>query len=373
MYLTISPVVLRPLHFAALCLLLLVTPALAAEPEPAGGEGTPAVAVPPTAPTATSTNDLALMAELRAVQERADEAQRVLRSYLQLQEQLQSAVLAIERGRQEANATAARNAQNVTDRLTLIEQGLTDQRRQELAAVQSSNRLVLTMASVFAALGFLAVVAASWLQLRALNRMAEISATFPGAQAMAQRRAVGILGPGESAVVSGPEALPENEQPAERLRQLLQSLETRVRELEQTAHVEQATDKGTHPNGETRTVTAGAHEGAAALPEKVDRVSVILGKGQALLNLNQVENALACFDDVLAVDPNNTEALIKKGTALERLRRLEEAIECYDRAIAANDTMTLAYLYKGGVFNQMERFNEALECYEQALRSQQKT
>jgi tetratricopeptide (TPR) repeat protein len=74
---------------------------------------------------------------------------------------------------------------------------------------------------------------------------------------------------------------------------------------------------------------------------------------------------------VLALDQNNTEALVKKGVALERQRKLTEAIECYDRAIAADGSMTIAYLYKGGVYNRLERFDEALQCYEQALRAQE--
>jgi len=79
---------------------------------------------------------------------------------------------------------------------------------------------------------------------------------------------------------------------------------------------------------------------------------------------------LACFEEVLAVEPNNTEALIKRGQALEKLRRTQEAIESYDRVIAADSSLTVAYLYKGGVFNRLEQFDKALECYEQALHVQ---
>ena len=109
---------------------------------------------------------------------------------------------------------------------------------------------------------------------------------------------------------------------------------------------------------------------AAAAPEAA-RITMLLGKGQSLLNLDQAEEALACFDQVLTLDPNHPEALVKKGAALERLRKLDEAIACYDRAIAADSSMTVAYLYKGGLFNRMERFGEALECYEKALHTQE--
>ena len=61
----------------------------------------------------------------------------------------------------------------------------------------------------------------------------------------------------------------------------------------------------------------------------------MIGKGQSLLNMDKAEEALAMFDEALAVVPEDPETLIKKGIALEKLRKLNEAIECYDRAIAA--------------------------------------
>jgi tetratricopeptide (TPR) repeat protein len=103
-----------------------------------------------------------------------------------------------------------------------------------------------------------------------------------------------------------------------------------------------------------------------------DRVSVLLGKGLSMMNLDNARAAAACFDEVLAIEPHNAEAWVRKGAALEKLQQLDEAIECYDHAIAANSSLTIAYLHKGGLFNRMERFNEALECYEKALRTQEK-
>ena len=108
-----------------------------------------------------------------------------------------------------------------------------------------------------------------------------------------------------------------------------------------------------------------------ASPNGDSAVADLLARGQALLQEDKLEEAVACFDQVLAADPAHGEALVKKGAALERLRKPQEALECYDRAIAADSSMAIAYLYKGGLYNRLERFSEALECYEKALRSQQ--
>jgi tetratricopeptide (TPR) repeat protein len=103
------------------------------------------------------------------------------------------------------------------------------------------------------------------------------------------------------------------------------------------------------------------------------RAALLLGKGQALLNLDAAEAALQCFDEVLALEPNNAEALVKKGMTLEKLQDWEQALEYYNRAIAADNSMTVAHLYRGGVCNRLQRYREALESYEQALRTEKKS
>src|SRR5258705_2831326 len=91
------------------------------------------------------------------------EAEQRLRAYLQVQEQLHSAMLAIEQARKEADAAAQRNneaiqqarqdseaaaqrnAELVGARLKLIEQTLTNQRDQEVKVMQRSSHVVLTI------------------------------------------------------------------------------------------------------------------------------------------------------------------------------------------------------------------------------------
>src|SRR5206468_4080927 len=99
----------------------------------------------------------------------------------------------------------------------------------------------------------------------------------------------------------------------------------------------------------------GADEGEAS------HLSLLIGKGQALLNLGQAEDALRCFDQAAALDSTNAETFVKRGIALEKLQRTEEALLSYNRAISADGSMTLAYLYKGSVCNRLQRFREALD------------
>ena len=313
--------------------------------------------------------------------EETNDAQQTLRSYLQLQEQLHSTLLTIERARKDGEAVAKANADAITARLEGIETKLIRQREEETALLKNSNQVTLVAAGVFAGLGLLAMIFTGWFLLRAMNRLAAVAASLPSGHVLGH-------GPASPFVSADLPNLNLNsiEPASTRLLGVIDRLEKRVHELENTSQLTLPADAKAPSNGahqrseESHDVTNDFADSPAALAERPetlvasgDRVSPVLGKGQSLLSLDKPEEALKCFEEALSLDPGNAEAWVKKGTALERMKRLEDAIGCYDRAIAANPVMTLAYLYKGGICNQLERFTEALECYEQALRSQQKS
>lgn len=308
-----------PLKLAGIVFISLIAlPLFAQDPAPAE--------TPP--PTAPETEPATVAA-----------ADQVLRSYLQIQEQLHTALLAIDKNRQELEAATKLNNEMVAGRLKLIEQALTSQGERETKTARSSQRLVLIIAGIFGLVGVGAMVLTSWFQLRTMNRLSEL-----GGSGGFFRQLDGPI----SSVNAGPPAIME----------AIQRIEQRLLEYQQArASLPEPSTNGTHGENEN---------------DPNDKISVLLGKGQTLMRLDRPGQALEAFDEALNIDPENAEIFVKKGTALERMKKLDEAIVCYDRAIAANHSMTLAYLCKGGVYNQMERFNEALECYEQALRSQQK-
>ena len=307
-------------------------------------------------------------------------SQEILRAYLQLQEQLHLTQLAVEQNRHEAREVAVQSSETLAGRLHAIEIALEAQRTRELEAMQSSNREILLVAGTFAAVGFLAMLLMAFFQWRTVTRLADISAALPGTFALATPQNRPALGPGDShAVAIGPA-----EQSSMRLLGAVEQLEKRVYELEHTTRT---------PLNETSSLSNGGKPPSVVVHEpggshlevprehapianrsalEHDRVTLLLGKGQSMLNLDDAHAAVACFEEALAIDPNNAEAWVRKGTALEQLQQLEQAIQCYDRALAADNSMTIAYLHKGGLFNRMERFSEALECYEKALRTQEK-
>src|SRR5262245_40176195 len=141
----------------ALMLLACFAPLHGAEP------ATPA----PSAPAPT--NAPAQTAESTA------EAQRILRSYLHLQEQLHATLLAIEQTRME-NAVAARtNSEALATRLKFIEESLLQSREQQMESMRHSSRTMLTLAGIFVGVGFLTLLFMAFFQLRGMHRLAEIA------------------------------------------------------------------------------------------------------------------------------------------------------------------------------------------------------
>ncbi len=302
-------------------------------------------------------------------------AQDTLRSFIQLQEQLHATQLAIEQNRKDNAEAAARNAQVLTERLQAIETALSAQRARELEAMQSSNRVMLIVAGSFALVGIGAMLLMAFFQWRTLHGWTEMSGVLSSPRLLGTGSPLRALGPGEmTPPPSGPV-----EQSNSRLISALEQLEKRIYQLESSTRPalhEAATGGGAPgPNGNgTPAETRVAPANGAGKPKSHDqeRLENLLQTGQALLDQEKPEPALACFEEALALRPRDAEALVKKGTALERLQRPEDAIACYDAAIAADHSLTIAYLHKGGCLNRMERFGEALQCYEQALSTQEK-
>jgi tetratricopeptide (TPR) repeat protein len=291
-----------------------------------------------------------------------------LRTYLQLQEQIHEALLAIERNRQESEYTASRNSKVLEERLQMIEQSLNAQRVSDLETMQHTNRNTVIVVSSFAALGCVAVLLTAYFQWRAMNRFTAISSALALGQAPGSWSTVAALDRGKTSAarIGSGEALNA------RLLGAVERLEKRIQELERSSRP--ALNEAAAANNilDLQPPDDVAAPRAGRAPAEPRAPASLLAEGQSLLSSGKLDEAIACFDEVLVADPRNAEALVKKGTVLERLRKSQEALECYDRAIAADSSLTIAYLYKGGLYNRMERFTEALACYEQALHTQEK-
>jgi tetratricopeptide (TPR) repeat protein len=307
----------------------------------------------------------------------AASARHPAQSYEELQQQQQATLRAVEQARQDAEAAAKRDAEELNARLKQLEGAVTTQREHELETLRSTNQFTLLIVALFAGGGFCGMLIVALFLLRALNRRVEVGVAPPmGTPLGLGYPAAAALGAGATQLV----AVDPAQQVSARFLSTIERLEKRINQLENAAEasepdidsqiaVAKVQPEPSNPAPAAETV---GHAAPHPNADRAARVALLLGKGQSLLHLQQTDTALASFDEVIAIDPTNAEAFVKKGTALEKLGKLDEAIDCYDRAIALDTSMTMAYLCKGGVFNRLERYGEALQCYEQALRAQQK-
>jgi tetratricopeptide (TPR) repeat protein len=294
----------------------------------------------------------------------------LLRSNLQLQEQLHRVQLSIEENRQQADASAIQNAQSISGRLQALEQTLALERARDIDAVKNSTRMMWLVACTFGAVGLLAMLLMAY-QWRTVSHLAEM--VLPSAQMLPTAAGpAAAFGDDERRLLGNGSVQTATSQ----LLNAMGSLEKRIHDLEQTGSASRTGMPADVISSPLALASASNETNNVAAPSESasngNRIRVLLGKGQSLLNLDKAEEALACFDEALTVDPAQTDALLKKAAALERLRKLPEALECYDRAIAADSSLIIAYLSKGGLYNRMEKFEEALGCYEKALKAQEK-
>ncbi len=125
-----------------------------------------------------------------------------------------------------------------------------------------------------------------------------------------------------------------------------------------------------HDRGQLPEVFKWFPSATARAPDTAPHVGALLARGQALLEQRHPLDALACFEQAIAIDGHAAYAFIKKGAALERLGRLDEALASYERALGLDDSYADAYIGKGNVLNRLERYQEALACFEQAAHNQ---
>lgn len=300
----------------------------------------------------------------------------LLKSYLQMKEQLQATQLAIATSRIEAEVTARAQAAAVTEKLEAIKAAMDAERERHRVdteraqaqraeserqqnELQRSNRTILWLAATFGGIALLAVVIGPLLQWRAMNQLAEVVSSRPQLPAPAPTP----LLMSESAGLSDHTVTVSNQ----RIQGMIDRMERRIFELEHTA----GHSSPTVPIATTSTfLSDDSTPRVTPSNDNATRIKVLLGKGRSLLAADKPKEAVACYNEILKIDLNHPEALVKRGAALERLKQDDEAIQCYDRAIKADGKMTLAYLYKGGVCNRLERYEEALKCYENALRTE---
>src|SRR5262249_39849499 len=90
-------------------------------------------------------------------------------------------------------------------------------------------------------------------------------------------------------------------------------------------------------------------------------------KGADLAEKGNPAEALACFEQALALSPNAPESWYSKAITLSKLGRLPESLASYDRLVALAPEFALGWQSRGVLLlNGFKRYQDALQCFEKA-------
>ena len=90
-------------------------------------------------------------------------------------------------------------------------------------------------------------------------------------------------------------------------------------------------------------------------------------QGYCLGNLSRNQEALASFDKVVEIYPNDETAWFNRGVALDQLERHEEALASFDKGIELDPNDRKAWINRGITLSKLERNKEALISFDKVI------
>jgi tetratricopeptide (TPR) repeat protein len=111
-----------------------------------------------------------------------------------------------------------------------------------------------------------------------------------------------------------------------------------------------------------RKVVAASPAGSAAV-----RAQALTGLGSTLLALGRREEAIASFEEAVALAPDLVEAHYEMGVALSLLKRDDEAVAIWEKALAIDPDFAEAACALGRALDALGRHEDAIGRFEQAL------
>ncbi len=90
-------------------------------------------------------------------------------------------------------------------------------------------------------------------------------------------------------------------------------------------------------------------------------------RGLALVGRGRGEEAVASYDEAIAVDPGHILAHLNRGIALAGMGRAEEAVASYDEAIRLDTSLARAHHSRANALVVLGRNDEALGAYDAAI------
>lgn len=92
-----------------------------------------------------------------------------------------------------------------------------------------------------------------------------------------------------------------------------------------------------------------------------------LEEGNKLLNIENYEQAILCYDKAIAIQPDCYQAWHFRGVALHELKNYEKALISQNKAISFKPDYYEAWAYRGAALSGLEIFTEAIESCNKSI------
>jgi predicted O-linked N-acetylglucosamine transferase (SPINDLY family) len=104
-----------------------------------------------------------------------------------------------------------------------------------------------------------------------------------------------------------------------------------------------------------------------AIVLKPDYAEAYYNRGNALLELKQLDAAVASYDKAIVLNPDFAEAYSNRGNALQERKQFDAAVASYDKAIALKPDHAVAYLNRGNALLELKQLEAAVASYDKAI------
>ena len=101
--------------------------------------------------------------------------------------------------------------------------------------------------------------------------------------------------------------------------------------------------------------------------ERGEAKEPLMGKGEALENLDRMDEALDCYQRAVELDPKDESLWYKKGLLHSRLGDFNSAISAYDRVLDVDQSDKTVWQMKALALQQVGRKDEALISFDYAV------
>ncbi|VVH59756.1 hypothetical protein BAZOLSSOX_1017 [uncultured Gammaproteobacteria bacterium] len=105
------------------------------------------------------------------------------------------------------------------------------------------------------------------------------------------------------------------------------------------------------------------------IPEeaKDDKSKAFHNRGNIYMSLGEYQKAINDYDQTIALDPKNDNALSSRGAAYFGLGEYQKAINDYDQAITLNPKDDNAFSNRGTAYTYLGEYQKAINDYDQAI------